>query len=77
MTGFATLRKKFIRKRRSSKACDHGRVIREVVTDWSALEVSSIYICLVFGVFFFFLEHKLYGYIMMVEFCSILFSFSD
>lgn len=39
VAGFATLRKKFIRKRRSSKAMDHGRVIREVVSDWSSLEV--------------------------------------
>uniref|UniRef100_V9IEG6 Uncharacterized protein n=1 Tax=Apis cerana TaxID=7461 RepID=V9IEG6_APICE len=31
MTGFATLRKKFIRRRRSSKACDHGRIIRDLV----------------------------------------------
>ncbi|RZF39979.1 hypothetical protein LSTR_LSTR002382 [Laodelphax striatellus] len=41
-TGFATLRKKFIRRRRSSKACDHGRVIRDVVSDWSALEIASL-----------------------------------
>lgn len=42
VTGFATLRKKFIRKRRSSKACDHGRVIRDVVADWSPLEVAAL-----------------------------------
>ncbi|CAG5093963.1 Similar to BTBD7: BTB/POZ domain-containing protein 7 (Homo sapiens) [Cotesia congregata] len=42
VTGFATLRKKFIRRRRSSKACDHGRVIRELVSTWSPLEASAL-----------------------------------
>lgn len=42
VTGFATLRKKFIRKRRSSKTCDHGRIIRELVSDWSPLEMGSL-----------------------------------
>lgn len=42
VTGFATLRKKFIRRRRSSKTCDHGRVIRELVSDWSPLEIGSL-----------------------------------
>uniref|UniRef100_A0A8D9ACE9 BTB/POZ domain-containing protein 7 n=1 Tax=Cacopsylla melanoneura TaxID=428564 RepID=A0A8D9ACE9_9HEMI len=42
MTGFATLRKKLIRKRRSSKASDHGRVIRELIADWTPLEVSAL-----------------------------------
>lgn len=42
MTGFATLKKKFIRRRRSSKACDHGRMLRELVSDWSALEIASL-----------------------------------
>lgn len=41
-TGFATLRKKFIRRRRSSKTCDHGRMFRELVSDWSTLEVASL-----------------------------------
>ncbi|KAK0161755.1 hypothetical protein PV327_008171 [Microctonus hyperodae] len=41
-TGFTTLRKKFIRRRRSSKACDHGRVIRELVSTWSPLEASAL-----------------------------------
>ncbi|XP_034935047.1 BTB/POZ domain-containing protein 7 [Chelonus insularis] len=42
LTGFATLRKKFIRRRRSSKVCDHGRVIRELVCTWSPLETSAL-----------------------------------
>lgn len=42
VTGFATLRKKFIRKRRSSKACDHGRMLRELVADWSPLELAAL-----------------------------------
>ncbi|OXU23670.1 hypothetical protein TSAR_001748, partial [Trichomalopsis sarcophagae] len=42
VTGFATLRKKFIRRRRSSKACDHGRIIRELVSSWSPLEASAL-----------------------------------
>ncbi|KAK7863556.1 hypothetical protein R5R35_011180 [Gryllus longicercus] len=42
VTGFATLRKKFIRRRRSSKACDHGRVLRELVADWGPLEVGAL-----------------------------------
>lgn len=42
VTGFATLRKKFIRRRRSSKACDHGRVIRELVSTWSPLEAGAL-----------------------------------
>nr|CAD7393613.1 unnamed protein product [Timema cristinae] len=41
-TGFATLRKKFIRRRRSSKACDHGRVLRELVSDWGPLELGAL-----------------------------------
>ncbi|XP_063241295.1 BTB/POZ domain-containing protein 7 isoform X2 [Bacillus rossius redtenbacheri] len=41
-TGFATLRKKLIRRRRSSKTCDHGRVLREFVSDWSAAEVAAL-----------------------------------
>ncbi|XP_022914919.2 BTB/POZ domain-containing protein 7 [Onthophagus taurus] len=42
VTGFATLKKKFIRRRRSSKTCDHGRMLRELVSDWSSLEVSAL-----------------------------------
>lgn len=42
VTGFATLRKKLIRRRRSSKTCDHGRVMRELVSDWSPLEIGSL-----------------------------------
>ncbi|XP_014203804.1 BTB/POZ domain-containing protein 7 [Copidosoma floridanum] len=42
VTGFATLRKKFIRRRRSSKACDHGRIIRELVSGWSPLEAGAL-----------------------------------
>ncbi|KAG7199914.1 hypothetical protein KM043_014357 [Ampulex compressa] len=42
MTGFATLRKKFIRRRRSSKACDHGRIIRDLVSTWTRLEATAL-----------------------------------
>lgn len=42
VTGFATLKKKFIRRRRSSKACDHGRMLRELVSDWTPLEVAAL-----------------------------------
>ncbi|CAH0562441.1 unnamed protein product [Brassicogethes aeneus] len=42
VTGFATLKKKFIRRRRSSKACDHGRMLRELVSDWGPLEVAAL-----------------------------------
>lgn len=41
-TSFATLRKKWMRKRRSSKACDHGRVLRELVSDWGSLELGGL-----------------------------------
>lgn len=41
-TGFATLKKKFIRRRRSSKVCDHGKMLRELVSDWSPLEVAAL-----------------------------------
>ncbi|XP_058119343.1 BTB/POZ domain-containing protein 7 [Anopheles ziemanni] len=42
VTGFATLKKKLIRRRRSSKACDHGRVLREFVSSWSPMELSAL-----------------------------------
>lgn len=42
MTGFATLRKKFIRRRRSSKSCDHSRVLRDFVSDWTPLELAAL-----------------------------------
>lgn len=42
VTGFATLRKKFIRRRRSSKTCDHSRVLREFVSNWSPTELLSL-----------------------------------
>ncbi|GJQ67741.1 hypothetical protein Trydic_g21067 [Trypoxylus dichotomus] len=42
VTGFATLKKKFIRRRRSSKTCDHGRMLREMVSDWSSIEITAL-----------------------------------
>ncbi|XP_055640886.1 BTB/POZ domain-containing protein 7 [Toxorhynchites rutilus septentrionalis] len=42
VTGFATLKKKLIRRRRSSKACDHGRVLREFVSSWNPIELSAL-----------------------------------
>lgn len=41
-TGFATLKKKFIRKRRSSKVCDHAKMLRELISVWSPLEVAAL-----------------------------------
>lgn len=40
--GFATLRKKFMRRRRCSKSTDHGRVIRDAVSDWSPGELACL-----------------------------------
>ncbi|XP_037935800.1 BTB/POZ domain-containing protein 7-like [Teleopsis dalmanni] len=42
VTGFATLKRKFIRRRRSSKACDHARVLRDFVSDWTPLELAAL-----------------------------------
>jgi len=42
MTGFATLRRKLIRRRRTSKSFDHGKVVREFVADWSPLELNTL-----------------------------------
>lgn len=42
VTGFATLRKRFIRRRRSSKACDHGRVFRDFISDWKPMDLASL-----------------------------------
>lgn len=42
MAGFATLRRKLTRKGRCSKSCDHGRVIREFVSLWTAAEIRSL-----------------------------------
>lgn len=42
MTGFATLRRKLIRRRRISKSYDHGKVLREFVADWSPLELNTL-----------------------------------
>ena len=42
MTGFATLRRKLIRRRRTSKSFDHGKVMREFVADWSCSELGTL-----------------------------------
>lgn len=42
MTGFATLRRKLIRRRRTSKSFDHGKVMREFVSDWSAADLAAL-----------------------------------
>lgn len=41
-TGFATLKRKLIRRRRSSKVCDHARVLRDFVSDWKPLELAAL-----------------------------------
>ena len=42
VTGFATLRKKLISRRRRSSKHDHGRVLREFVSNWSPTELFSL-----------------------------------
>lgn len=42
VTGFATLRKKLISRRRRSSKHDHGRVLREFVSNWSPVELFSL-----------------------------------
>lgn len=42
ITGFATLRKKLISRRRRSSKHDHGRVLREFVSSWSPVELFSL-----------------------------------
>ncbi|XP_033238062.1 BTB/POZ domain-containing protein 7 [Drosophila pseudoobscura] len=42
VTGFATLKRKFIRRRRSSKAYDHARVLRDFVSDWAPMELAAL-----------------------------------
>lgn len=42
VTGFATLKRKFIRRRRSSKAYDHARILRDFVSDWTPLELAAL-----------------------------------
>lgn len=41
-TGFATLRKKLISRRRRSSKHDHGKVLREFVSSWSPVELFSL-----------------------------------
>lgn len=43
VVGFATIRKKFIRRRRSSKMYDHGRILKEFVTDWNPIELAALH----------------------------------
>uniref|UniRef100_A0A1A9VLI5 BTB domain-containing protein n=1 Tax=Glossina austeni TaxID=7395 RepID=A0A1A9VLI5_GLOAU len=42
VTGFATLKRKFIRRRRSSKACDQAPVLRYFASDWTPLELAAL-----------------------------------
>lgn len=42
VTGFATLRKKLISRRRRSSKHDHGRVLREFVSNWSPAELLGL-----------------------------------
>ena len=42
MTGFATLRRKLIRRRRTSKSFDHGKVMMEFLAEWNPLELSAL-----------------------------------
>lgn len=42
MTGFTTLKKKLISRRRRSSKHDHGRILREFVSNWSPAELFSL-----------------------------------
>jgi BTB/POZ domain-containing protein 7 len=42
VTGFTTLRKKLISRRRRSSKHDHGRILREFVSNWSPSELFSL-----------------------------------
>lgn len=42
VTGFTTLRKKLISRRRRSSKHDHGRMLREFVSNWSPAELFSL-----------------------------------
>ncbi|XP_077998470.1 BTB/POZ domain-containing protein 7-like [Glandiceps talaboti] len=41
-TGFATLRKKLIRRRKSGKSHDHARVMRELVSGWNVRDLNAL-----------------------------------
>ncbi|XP_070578490.1 BTB/POZ domain-containing protein 7-like [Ptychodera flava] len=41
-TGFATLRKKLIRRRKSGKSHDHARVMRELVSGWNMRDLNML-----------------------------------
>ncbi|CAG0897944.1 unnamed protein product [Darwinula stevensoni] len=42
MTGLATLRKKLMKRKRSSRSFDHAKVLREFVSDWSGQELLAL-----------------------------------
>ena len=43
LASLATLRKRLVlRRRRSSKSCDHARVIRDLLQDWTLREIASL-----------------------------------
>lgn len=42
ISGFATLRKKLIRRRRTSKSFDHAKVMREFVSGWGGWELNAL-----------------------------------
>lgn len=42
IASFATLRKKLIRRKRSSKSLDHARVIRDFLADWNPREIGAL-----------------------------------
>ncbi|GAB6022453.1 hypothetical protein CHUAL_006565 [Chamberlinius hualienensis] len=42
ISGFATLRRKLIRRRRTSKSFDHAKVIKDFVSGWGAWELNAL-----------------------------------
>lgn len=42
IASFATLRKKLIRRKRTSKSLDHARVIRDFLSDWNPREICAL-----------------------------------
>ena len=42
IASMATLKKLVLRRRRSSKSCDHARVIRDLLQDWSLRDIAAL-----------------------------------
>lgn len=43
VSGFATLRRRLLlRRRRTSKSCDHGRALRDLLSTWTPQEAQAL-----------------------------------